>query len=53
MQDDFILGKKLASGGFGTVYRADLVDTDADGETFKKDVIVKKVGTQSLLRPLL
>ena len=34
------LGKKLATGGFGTVYRADLVDEES-GEV--REVIVKKV----------
>ena len=27
-QMDFVLGKKLASGGFGTVYLAELVEPD-------------------------
>ncbi len=29
LQDDFLLGKKLASGGFGTVYAAELVDPES------------------------
>ncbi len=43
VQDNLVLGKKLASGGFGTVYRADLIDVDQANEPIKKDVIVKKV----------
>ena len=39
VQEDIVLGKKLASGGFGTVYRGDLVDED-DKE---RAIIVKKV----------
>ena len=34
------LGKKLATGGFGTVYRADLLDEETGEE---REVIVKKV----------
>eukprot|EP00884_Botryococcus_braunii_P013258 jgi/Botrbrau1/21933/Bobra.0249s0056.1 len=41
-KENLVMGKKLASGGFGTVYRADLVDTDANGKSTSKDVIVKK-----------
>ncbi len=39
-QENVRLGKKLATGGFGTVYRADLVD-DESGDV--RAVIVKKV----------
>lgn len=38
-QDDIILGRKLATGGFGTVFRADL--KEGDGTT--TPVILKKV----------
>ena len=34
------MGKKLAQGGFGTVYRGDMVDDDTDEVT---EVIIKKV----------
>lgn len=40
LQDNFKLGKKLAQGGFGTVYRADLV---ADNTAEPEPVIVKMV----------
>lgn len=39
------MGKKLATGGFGTVYRADLVDDD-DPESIRP-IIVKKARTSS------
>ena len=40
LQENVRLGKKLATGGFGTVYRADLVDEETGEE---REVIVKKV----------
>lgn len=42
------LGKKLATGGFGTVYRADLVDEETGEE---REVIVKKVRASLLPVP--
>ena len=39
LQDSFVLGKKLAAGGFGTVYKADLVKENDE----LQPVIVKKV----------
>ena len=39
LQDDIKLGKKLATGGFGTVYKAQLDDGSPEG----RQVIVKKV----------
>ena len=39
-QDDFTLGKKIATGGFGTVYSADLDDGTTPGG---RPVIIKKV----------
>ena len=38
-QENFLLGKKLAAGGFGTVYKADLVRDNDE----LQPVIVKKV----------
>ncbi|KAL4422647.1 hypothetical protein ABPG75_008844 [Micractinium tetrahymenae] len=38
-KEDFDMGKKLASGGFGTVYRATLRDPDGGAP---RDVIIKK-----------
>ncbi len=43
LQDDLKLGKKLATGGFGTVYRAVLDDGSPEG----RQVIVKKVRQQT------
>ena len=43
LQDDFKLGKKLATGGFGTVYRAALDDGSREG----RQVIVKKARQQT------
>jgi hypothetical protein len=43
-QDDLKLGKRLGSGGFGSVYKATL--TNEDGTT--TPVIVKKVREQAL-----
>ena len=40
LQEDIKLGKKIATGGFGTVYRGELID-DRTGES--SSVIVKKV----------
>lgn len=37
-KEDFDIGKKLASGGFGTVYRADLIAADGS----RSPVVVKK-----------
>jgi len=49
------LGKKLATGGFGTVFKADLIDDEDKDDV--RSVIVKKVSADSgkLLRvkPLL
>ena len=42
MQEDLVLGKKMASGGFGTVYKAELLDA-ADPDAPSRDVILKKV----------
>ena len=39
VQEDFDMGRKLASGGFGTVYKAELV---VDEEGTRREVIVKK-----------
>lgn len=39
MQDSVILGKKLAAGGFGTVFRGDLVEENGE----EVEVVVKKV----------
>ncbi|PSC67135.1 Serine threonine-kinase chloroplastic [Micractinium conductrix] len=38
-KEDFDMGRKLASGGFGTVYKAELV---VDEEGTRREVIVKK-----------
>uniref|UniRef100_A0A1D2AEM3 Protein kinase domain-containing protein n=2 Tax=Auxenochlorella protothecoides TaxID=3075 RepID=A0A1D2AEM3_AUXPR len=38
--EDFTVGKKVASGGFGTVYRAEMKDPRRPGET--RPVILKK-----------
>lgn len=38
LQDDVVLGKKLGTGGFGTVYKAELKDENGR----KTEVIVKK-----------
>ena len=46
LQENVRLGKKLATGGFGTVYRADLVDEETGEE---REVIVKKVRASWLL----
>jgi hypothetical protein len=40
LQEDIRLGKKLASGGFGTVFRGDLLDIYPEPEL---PVVVKKV----------
>lgn len=40
MQDDFKITKKIATGGFGTVYKAELDDGETPGG---RPVIVKKV----------
>lgn len=40
MQEDIRLGKKLASGGFGTVFRGELLDIYPEAEL---PVVVKKV----------
>ncbi len=45
VQDSVRLGKKIATGGFGTVYRGDLIDDEAPGEA--RAVIVKKVHHQT------
>ena len=48
-QEDLVLGKKLASGGFGTVYKAELLEHSLpDSEA--RDVILKKVGLQHPLQ---
>ena len=39
LQDSVILGKKLAAGGFGTVYRGDLIEENGD----ETEVVIKKV----------
>jgi len=41
LQDDIKMGKKLAQGGFGTVYRGELIEGDGGGMA---PVVVKKVG---------
>jgi hypothetical protein len=42
-QDDVKLGRKLATGGFGTVFRGDMVISDAKDESCEEmPVIVKK-----------
>lgn len=41
LQDDFKITKKIATGGFGTVYRAELDDGKTPGG---RPVIIKKVG---------
>ena len=41
LQDNLRLGKKLATGGFGTVFKADLIDDENPGDV--RSVIVKKV----------
>lgn len=38
-QEDVILGRKLATGGFGTVYRGELLCRDGS----KMPIIIKKV----------
>lgn len=40
LQEDIRLGKKLASGGFGTVFRGELLDIYPEAEL---PVVVKKV----------
>lgn len=42
VQEDLVLGKKLASGGFGTVYKAGLIDHNLSNSE-ARDVILKKV----------
>lgn len=50
LQDNVVLGKKLAQGGFGTVYRGELLEDNGKTE----DVVIKKVSCQSCaLLPLL
>ena len=41
LQDNLRLGKKLATGGFGTVFKADLTDDEDPNDV--RSVIVKKV----------
>ena len=41
LQDNLRLGKKLATGGFGTVFKADLTDDENPNDV--RSVIVKKV----------
>ncbi len=41
LQDNLRLGKKLATGGFGTVFKADLTDDEDPNDV--RPVIVKKV----------
>lgn len=48
-QENVRLGKKLATGGFGTVYKADLVDEES-GDV--RSVIVKKVRHHASCRTL-
>jgi hypothetical protein len=43
LQDDIKLGKRLAQGGFGTVYRAELLDESGEPST---PIVVKKVGAR-------
>lgn len=38
LQDSVILGKKLAAGGFGTVFRGDLIEEDESSS----EVVIKK-----------
>ena len=49
-QENVRLGKKLATGGFGTVYKADLVDEES-GDV--RSVIVKKVRHHASCQTLL
>ena len=44
-QDDFKITKKIATGGFGTVYRAELDDGKTPGG---RPVIIKKVSLPTL-----
>ena len=46
LQDDFKIIKKIATGGFGTVYRAELDDGQTPGG---RPVIIKKVGPMHVL----
>lgn len=41
LQDNLRLGKKLATGGFGTVFKADLTDDENPNDV--RSAIVKKV----------
>lgn len=43
LQDDFKITKKIATGGFGTVYKAELDDGKTPGG---RPVIIKKVNRQ-------
>lgn len=45
MQDSVLLGKKLAAGGFGTVYRGDLMEENGQST----EVVIKKVQHPSAL----
>lgn len=48
MQDSVILGKKLAAGGFGTVFRGSLVEENGD----TSEVVIKKVSVQKRNRKM-
>jgi hypothetical protein len=48
LQEDIRLGKKLAAGGFGTVFRGDLLDVYPEAEL---PVVVKKVSHIVIARP--
>ena len=47
LQDDFKISKKIATGGFGTVYRAELDDGQTPGG---RPVIIKKVSCNHALK---
>jgi hypothetical protein len=44
LQDSVILGKKMAAGGFGTVFRGSLLEDNGNSS----EVVIKKVRSQQL-----
>lgn len=40
LQDDIVLERKLAEGGFGVVFKGKLIESDGS----ERDIVVKKVG---------